>query len=912
MRILDTHIENVRRHKCIDIEYSKTITLIGGPNEVGKSSIVEAMHRCLFLKATSSGIYIEQLNSKIHPGPPLIEIRFEAQGLIWKLVKRFNKGNGIVRLTGSNLKTYSGEEADTKLAEILGVNEIVGARKAAKVLPKRWRHLWVRQGTNLDNILDDGADSYDLESLINQLEIKAEKSLLSNSDQKVIKIISDYIKENLTKRGAKTNSPLWTIQQDLKKSEENLSQIRQISNNLEDASIELDILERKLEQLKKLDITELDIKSKKLESSRSTHVKNKEKYEKLEAEIEPIKKKKNNLIEIYNKFTAFRKYIDINNLKLAEINETIHRQQEIINQSTEELKQKKIHLKELESKKNKIELKGMYLRTSSELTQLETRKKEYDKKMTLLNKNKTTIKSVQDKIKNIPDITIKEINKIKVINNRISENQIRLESISAKFTIDYSKEEVKLNNKSIQQGEDHMILEETIIEVGNISKFKIEPSRKNDINSIKNQLIKDNNDIERFLLLNKISSIGQLDDILTQKELLNSQLKVLVNEQDYLQNDCESYMHMNVELNSNHEQLIIQLKNLASEYESLYISKDTQELNITTIASSEINTQLDNSRIEYKNIATEAMSMQKYLEDKQKSLEQNHKILTDHLVNKKLISTEIKNKKEQMNDLITANGNIEKIEHDITILNNSHKQIFEGIRSLRQQDPLLNIKKIDAEIKIIGTRKLQIQNEIEEITLNIGKLSERCNSLTQKDISALLEDANEKYSNLKVLESSHSNLTKANQLLLKMFQEEQSNSSLRYTNTITQSVDDFLKPILDEKSDRCLLDYHPDTGINNLRLTQQGNSMQFNEFSGGLKEQISCALRLAIGNILKEKFDGSLPIIFDDSFTNTDPVRINKVKNMLIKATKNGLQIVILSCKPEDYLDIADKTILLP
>jgi DNA repair exonuclease SbcCD ATPase subunit len=44
----------VRLHGDLEFSFSPRLTLIGGPNESGKSTLVEALHRALFLKASAT------------------------------------------------------------------------------------------------------------------------------------------------------------------------------------------------------------------------------------------------------------------------------------------------------------------------------------------------------------------------------------------------------------------------------------------------------------------------------------------------------------------------------------------------------------------------------------------------------------------------------------------------------------------------------------------------------------------------------------------------------------------------------------------------------------------------------------------------------------------------------------------
>ena len=45
--------------------------------------------------------------------------------------------------------------------------------------------------------------------------------------------------------------------------------------------------------------------------------------------------------------------------------------------------------------------------------------------------------------------------------------------------------------------------------------------------------------------------------------------------------------------------------------------------------------------------------------------------------------------------------------------------------------------------------------------------------------------------------------------------------------------------------------------------------------------------------------DGTLPVLFDDAFANSDPERQAGVFRMLQQAADQGLQVILLTCDPE-------------
>ena len=100
-------------------------------------------------------------------------------------------------------------------------------------------------------------------------------------------------------------------------------------------------------------------------------------------------------------------------------------------------------------------------------------------------------------------------------------------------------------------------------------------------------------------------------------------------------------------------------------------------------------------------------------------------------------------------------------------------------------------------------------------------------------------------------------------------------------------------------------------GLGDLRLQRDGLTLPFANLSGGMREQLNAALRLALADTLRTGHDGCLPVLFDDAFSNTDPARLQAVLSMLRQAADDGLQVVVLSCDGTPYRAVADAVVEL-
>ncbi|MES2707952.1 MAG: AAA family ATPase [Verrucomicrobiota bacterium] len=141
MRLISARLRSYRIHRDSGtIVFDRRRTVISGPNEAGKSTLAEAVHRALFLKAKGDTADHRAMQPALG-GVPEVDLTFEARGKVWELRKRFAR-NGTTSLTTDGAAALSGEAAESELADLLGVEGGLSGKAALG----QWPHLWVWQG----------------------------------------------------------------------------------------------------------------------------------------------------------------------------------------------------------------------------------------------------------------------------------------------------------------------------------------------------------------------------------------------------------------------------------------------------------------------------------------------------------------------------------------------------------------------------------------------------------------------------------------------------------------------------------------------------------------------------------------------------------------------------------------------
>ena len=169
----------------------------------------------------------------------------------------------------------------------------------------------------------------------------------------------------------------------------------------------------------------------------------------------------------------------------------------------------------------------------------------------------------------------------------------------------------------------------------------------------------------------------------------------------------------------------------------------------------------------------------------------------------------------------------------------------------------------------------------------------------QVDLAAQLEEA---LSEVEYCDSEVLRLQRDSQmiaLLQQLFEEQQSALAERYTGPLADALEGYLK-LLDLQHERIGLQFDSRKGFSELSWQRKGGlAWSFADLSGGTRELLACALRLAIAEVLAPAYDGCLPVLFDDAFTNVDPSRWLGLSGMLQRAVDQGLQVLFLSCDPQ-------------
>lgn len=126
------------------VELRDGLNLVVGPNELGKSTMVDALQAVLFQRYSSRARPIVELQNDRSRAAPVVELVFEIDGAEYTLTKRFVK-NFYAQLECPDGARLEADAAEAELRRLLGFAEAARGGASPETLGM-WGVLWVQQG----------------------------------------------------------------------------------------------------------------------------------------------------------------------------------------------------------------------------------------------------------------------------------------------------------------------------------------------------------------------------------------------------------------------------------------------------------------------------------------------------------------------------------------------------------------------------------------------------------------------------------------------------------------------------------------------------------------------------------------------------------------------------------------------
>ena len=891
MRLLSARVRDYRRHRDLLISFDPRFTVIAGPNQSGKSTLAEALHRALFLPVKTGGELLKGMQSDPFLAEPEVEISFEAAGERWELRKRFAGARGSASLRDGAGRSLQGEDAEERLAELIGTAAVARNRGAADQLKERWGHLWVWQGSASSNPLGLNAASYDHDRLVERLQAGADLGVQSPLDLAVLDDIQTRWATVYTAGGAnrapqvKTGSPLYNArkaaieaQDDLEAIGDQIDQQAAAEQAFQEAEAQLQRVCQALPPLK-VQRGELDQKLKRSQELEAAIAAEKPQLQAAQKERDDLDKDRTQLEEL-------QKQVSTLEAAKAPDQEAL----EALKHRLSELETARVHAQEqLEVQQQTV------AKTIREATAIETLQKglgqlqdqqRLEQQLAALAANQARCDELQAEIALLPPLTAADVETLRRLETARRDARVRAEALSAGIEVVRAGRPVRVDGVELTPGSRQLLSEPATVQVGDDVELRLTPGDGSNAAEAATVLAEAEGKFQAELHRWQLTTVDEAataerrrSDLLAEQqrlieqhggadpEALRLRLNALIQGADaQVALDAADAALRGEALESRLRELEQQLtearqqRDAATKTEQQHqalVKQSSADLDAQTklIATAEAGLR------DRENQSLEASTRIQALQERHGSLE----ALTAALAQARERCRELQSKLEGLESELAELG--------AESLKDRAAELDKEISTLESQEREATEARIRAESRLHGDGQVDLQAELEQ---------------KQAELESRLEEQER-------LEKEAGMLT----LLRRLLEEEQNAMATQYTAPLTERIGRYLAQVFPE-APQTSLSYDARNGFQELQW-RRGNeaAFGFDVLSTGAREQFAAALRVTMAEVLAEAYDGTLPVLFDDAFSNSDPERQVGVYQMLQQAADQGLQVILLTCDPE-------------
>ncbi|SFM18969.1 AAA family ATPase [Nitrosomonas communis] len=888
MKLISATIRNYRIHRETTIRFDEQRSLIGGVNESGKSTLIEAIHRGLFLKSRVTGDTQKSMMSLHHAGHPEVEIEFSVAGKIFRVNKRFSGQSGMTQLVEVGGNVWHGEEAESQLNTLLKVDDKGGGRGLTERIMQQWAHLWVWQGRSGNDPTRDAASEHN--AILQRLQHEGSATIMqSDRDSHVAAYFARQYEQVFTQNGKfRAGSEANEAEKACIEAEEKERMCKERMQRLEQAILDFERSEQTIAEAD-AELSQLEQQKKKIESNIE--------------QAKQLQSLKNQQIDTYTREEQQEK-------ELQQANQAILDLRGEINKRTAELAPKRdesrrLQLKLTELKRQVIQASETYhstiekartIRQQYDLAQLWVARFEFQDHYDTLstnfhkvNQQRNEILQYQEALNKLPFIDENALQSLRKVQEQLSEAQAALKAMAVGIEVIAAEHVIRVGQEDAKAGNSFHLSGPTDIWLDNLTHLRIQPGGGGSLETTRQQVQTLQKQLNSTLDSYAIESFEQAATILANRNQIEQKISTL---------HCSLKILDDGKLNEDYYHIKDKLIKVTAE-----INRRTEQFPEYTAPAtrSEAATYLDNLRHKLQQADTEELETKA-----------GHDILV-----KQFNQTEL-DFQIVISDLATNDQQITEKQARLNLVlemygDDIHRtKGLQQVQSAKQQTKVL-LEQICKSLEALQPEQIERdQMRIERALATQEK--DRQAAIVQRAVSqaalrldgsedpqaawsmahARLQNAREHFTHVK-------RKAEAIKLLHQLFQEQQKQLSDRFSQPLADKISAYLQGLYGAGTKVSIT---MDEGIfRDIQLIRPSDtvSLSFDSLSGGTREQVAAAVRLAMAEFLAANHDGKLPIVFDDAFAYSDPERVKTLQRMLDLAAERGLQVIILSCNPADY-----------
>ena len=852
------------------------LNVVVGPNEMGKSTLLDALRAVLFEKYNSRAQPIKALQNDRNQAGPVVELSFELDDGEYRIIKRFMK-KPYARLYYPDGRIFEGDTAEDKLRNLLDFKK-PGQGGAKPETLGMWNVLWVRQGQSFTVLdLPESARS----NLHVALESEVGTVLGGRRGRDLPQTIQKQLGELVSSRGPRGEYKA-VIEQAVRIQNE-LDGLENRRKNLSDTLNELQASSEKLERLTDEKLNEAD---------KTELKKTQDALKELENLEERINDAKNELII---EELTFEKSIKAEE-QHRELKEKITKEEAALIDAQEKLEEVCKQEKKLQSDI-----------TNLDKTIKKAEKEANNAREAFLRKDrihdavqlKTRIDGDQDRLEKAQDaeerqreaqqhavstlVTDEIIDQIRIAQKKLEKATNRLDAAATRIAFDIKPErfsEIEIDGTRLSPDRLSMqAVESTKITVSKLGNITVEPAIKN-----RDKLISEKREAEKDLE-NALNRAGALDvnDAKNQHRKRSQALE----DANFARREAELHAPPGDEHEAGADALAVYIKGCRQ-----ILERKMDELELRELPScQEIEMELENAKKQEDEARHALDDARTELKGPQKTLGKLKEKLAVAKDRKESGKNRLSDLRKQLEEAEKKYPNA-NLQSDIKA---SKEKLSEGKSIVAELQDQYN----EEEIAQLEVREGRLEKTIRNREKDRQKLKEKIIGLKSRvDIlegEGLDETIGKKQRELELHKEEKTRYEREKDvltLLMSTLREAEREAKKHYLSPVV----DRLRPSLQHLFSGAEIMIDEKLHITGV-IRESGYEESFSHLSMGTQEQIAVLVRLAFAKMLVEQGQPAT-VVLDDALVFSDDTRIGIMFDILNRAAKD-VQVLIFTCREQ-------------
>lgn len=890
MIIEQISIENWRGYRDRkDFAFSGDINLLIGPNEAGKTTILEALWRTFFDKHNVKSAEIQQIQPLGTSLAPRTAVIFNHSGTRYRLEKQFleHPYAKLYKEQNSRLVLLGDQDKAESYVVAMFKGSMPGKGMSKPTHRGISEALWYlqKEGGIPSNEWNDGVIS-GLEGIVNL-------SVQTPIEKRIVNAIRDEFKRNLTdtKGEPRKNSALGQILEEIDRNEKLKSELSSKLNQANAYRVSLEGLQQEKNSKKTVLISASSLQSSlQDEVNEAEEIDNRLKV--IRAELENTTRSTQTLIEMKKQIERRNREIKTLKQQLTILGQELVNSELAVNIALrEENRSRDEWSVVLEPELKLIEKKIGILASLERIRNLEVQEQTISNHLKKLESVNTALRVVEIELSKLIAPTAKEVKEYKKVSLEIATTNGEINASSVRVGFDLKQGiPVIPEGDAVKEGSEYLIISPITFKLGSLGRITIRGGEKSG-QELRNRLESLRTSAESILSRYAAKDEEELFLLQSRKDSLEKRFS-------QLKGDVETLNKEYPQADSQYDRLRKEITEEQRNSSRLIISEDQGTWGIKKVKEEQ--EKLNEDKVERIRKITDAQNDEKKARDNyNKNTQRSSEVKTGISSAKAKVDTLTNENAEA----ISSHGNLENLNKEITRSKSEEEKLkSEEKEILRNYEVKVTVPKKEYEqnsraIENIRTRLSEIDMDISGLMARIEEIAENGTYTQLGDVVAELESQNR---TKEVLERRSAGLGLLYYVLEYAEQKRAKEISLpvqryvnRWFNELTSgtyesiNLDERIKPV-------------------SATTDRASSPLPFDSLSYGTAEQLTVLVRLAMGILMSEK-EKNL-VVLDDSLVNADPVRLRALCVILEEAAKH-CQIILSTCDDSRYLGLTSKLI---